>query len=120
MLCGTFQRSNPKWQNISLPKLQSTASLALVAEFDPREQWPKCSVISKVRNQAGCGSCWAFGATESFEGSRCVATGDDIEFSADDTASCSSWFGNGCNGGQPSSANQWFASKGVVTGGEYG
>merc|ERR1712232_729320 len=53
-------------------------------------------------------------------GSRCVATGDDIEFSADDTAACSSWFGNGCNGGQPSSANQWFASKGVVTGGEYG
>merc|ERR1712113_381694 len=50
----------------------------------------------------------------------CVATGEDIEFSADDTAACSSWFGNGCNGGQPSSANQWFASKGVVTGGEYG
>lgn len=120
MLLGTFQKGDAQWQNVSLPKYNAPSTLAVPASFDPRTQWPKCTIISKVRNQAGCGSCWAFGATESFEGSRCIATGDDIEFSADDTAACSSWFGNGCSGGQPSSANQWFVSKGVVTGGEYG
>lgn len=120
MLLGTFQKGDSQWKNVSLPAYNVPSTLAVPESFDPRTQWPKCTIISKVRNQAGCGSCWAFGATESFEGSRCVATGDDIEFSADDTAACSSWFGNGCNGGQPSSANQWFVNKGVVTGGEYG
>lgn len=119
-LCGTFQRGDPNWENISLPSFRASSSLQLPTSFDPREQWPKCTVIGKVRNQAGCGSCWAFGATESFEGRRCAATGQDIEFSADDTAACSKWFGNGCNGGQPSAANKWFTTTGVVTGGEYG
>jgi len=120
MLLGTYQKGHPQWENVSLPSYNQAEPVALADSFDPRTQWPKCTVINKVRNQAGCGSCWAFGATESFEGSRCVATGDDIEFSADDTAACSSFFGNGCAGGQPSAANQWFVRKGVVTGGEYG
>lgn len=118
-LCGTWLKGHPKWTDANLTKFGQVRS-NIPASFDPRTQWPKCSVISKIRNQAGCGSCWAFGATESFEGSRCIATGVDTEFSADDTAACSSWFGNGCSGGQPSSANRWFASHGVVTGGEYG
>lgn len=122
MLLGTFQKGHPSWKNVSLPEYNVAATAAVPSSFDPRTQWPKCTIISKVRNQAGCGSCWAFGATESFEGSRCVATGDDIEFSADDAAACSGglFSGNGCNGGQPSSANAWFARTGVVTGGEYG
>jgi len=121
ILLGTFQKGHPQWQNISLPEYNvAEAPGATPAAFDPRTEWPKCTVIGKVRNQAGCGSCWAFSATESFEGSRCVATGEDIEFSADDTAACSSWFRNGCNGGQPTAANSWFAWVGVVTGGEYG
>merc|ERR1719159_1246993 len=119
MLCGTFTKGHPQYKNIDLPDYDGSVS-DLPTDFDPRTKWPKCTVLGKVRNQAGCGSCWAFGSTESFEGSRCIATGEDIEFSADDTAACSSWFGNGCNGGQPSSANSWFASTGVVTGGEYG
>jgi len=119
-LLGTFLKGHPNWRDMQLPEYNTSAQLAVPQSFDPRTQWPKCSVIGKVRNQAGCGSCWAFGSTESFEGSRCVATKQDIEFSADDTAACSSWFGNGCNGGQPSAANQWFVSKGVATGGEYG
>lgn len=119
-LLGTFQRGDAHWQNVSLRTYNVPAEFGVPTSFDPRTQWPKCTVIGKVRNQAGCGSCWAFGATESFEGSRCISTGEDTEFSADDTAACSSFFGNGCNGGQPTAANRWFVSKGVVTGGEYG
>jgi len=120
-LLGTWQKGHPKWVDARLPEYESNlTAVAPEADFDPRTKWPKCTVIGNVRNQAGCGSCWAFGATESFESARCIATGEDKEFSADDTAACSSWFGNGCGGGQPSSANSWFARTGVVTGGEYG
>jgi len=120
-LCGTYTPGHPLRQEAGLPKYVSKMSDADVPEsFDARTQWANCSVMRKVRNQAGCGSCWAFGATESFEGSRCAATGEDVEFSAGQTSSCSGFFGNGCGGGQPDSANSWFVSHGVVTGGEYG
>jgi len=119
-LLGTFQKGDARWKNVTLPVYKGTVSSAAATDFDARTQWPSCSVIGRVRSQNGCGSCWAFGSTESFEGSRCIATGKDIEFSADDTASCGNGGRNGCNGGQPSAANQWLASTGVVTGGDYG
>jgi cathepsin B len=120
---GAWTKGHPKYSELNLPEYNTSSlqpATELPSDFDPKTQWPKCSVIGLVRNQAGCGSCWAFGATESFESSRCIATGADIEFSTDDTAACSMFFGNGCDGGQPSAANQWFVSTGVVTGGMYG
>ncbi|CAP39019.2 Protein CBG22431 [Caenorhabditis briggsae] len=32
--------------------------------FDARTRWPNCRSIKMIRNQATCGSCWAFGAAE--------------------------------------------------------
>jgi cathepsin B len=66
------------------------------------------------------GSCWAFGSTESFEDRRCISTGEDILFSTEDTLSCCGGMMMGCNGGNPSASWGWFASTGVVTGGDFG
>merc|ERR1712113_358032 len=38
----------------------------LPENFDSRENWAKCTEIGHVRDQANCGSCWAFGTTEAF------------------------------------------------------
>jgi len=84
--------------------------------FDARTNWPKCTVIQDVRDQSACGSCWAFGSTDSFQDRACIATGKNIKYSAEDTAFCSS-AGMGCSGGN--SAWSWFRSSGVVTGGDY-
>lgn len=72
-LCGTWLPGHPNYTRVELPAYERTG-LALPDSFDPKTKWPQCTVIQKVRNQAGCGSCWAFGATESFEGRRCAAT----------------------------------------------
>ena len=118
-LCGTF----PLEEKDRLPEREALAAMDLPDTFDARTQWPKCSVISTVRDQSACGSCWAFGSTEAFEDRRCVATGEDVEFSSDDTAGCCSGFAcglsMGCNGGQPSAALNWMCKTGVVTGGDY-
>jgi len=91
----------------------------LPSSFDSATKWPQCSVISNVRDQSTCGSCWAFASTESFESRRCISTGEDIKFSTEDTAFCQPFFGagNGCNGGN--SAWSFFTKHGVVTGGDH-
>merc|ERR1712178_579980 len=97
---------------VELPALNS----ALPDSFDAATQWSSCSVIGNVRDQSACGSCWAFGSVASYESRRCIATGEDIKYSPEDTAFCST-AGFGCNGGN--SAWSWFSRTGVVTGGDY-
>mmetsp|Transcript_41835 Transcript_41835/g.131110 ORF Transcript_41835/g.131110 Transcript_41835/m.131110 type:complete len:321 (-) Transcript_41835:122-1084(-) len=97
----------------------------LPENFDSRKNWPDCKdVIGLVRDQSDCGSCWAFGSTEALNDRRCIAYGEKEILSPQMTASCCSglrcYGSNGCNGGQPSGAWNFFKTKGVVTGGLYG
>jgi cathepsin B len=128
-LCGTWLKDDPRYQRLpSIHEIDSSFE-ALVAQtapptnFDSRTEWSNCTVISKIRDQSSCGSCWAFGSTETFEDRRCVALGEDKEFASEDTAACCRGFScgmsQGCNGGQPSAALQWMSHKGIVTGGDY-
>jgi len=98
------------------PTREVLEASSLPESFDAREQWPHCGGMADVRDQSACGSCWAFGSTDSFQDRACVATGKDIRYSAEDTAFCSD-AGYGCNGGN--SAWSWFQETGVVTGGDY-
>eukprot|EP01060_Flectonema_neradi_P026849 TRINITY_DN362_c0_g1_i10.p1 TRINITY_DN362_c0_g1~~TRINITY_DN362_c0_g1_i10.p1 ORF type:complete len:347 (+),score=89.19 TRINITY_DN362_c0_g1_i10:48-1043(+) len=121
-LCGTWLKDHPKY--VRLPEKTVVPLANLPTDFDARTQWgTKCPVILTVRDQSSCGSCWAFGSTESFEDRQCISTGKSVEMSAEDTASCCSGlecgFSMGCNGGQPSAALQWMSEQGVVTGGDY-
>jgi cathepsin B len=112
---GAFLPGHEEFQEPSVAPMR-LSSVELPEEFDSATNWPKCSVIGNVRDQSACGSCWAFGSVASFESRRCIATGEDIKFSPEDTAFCST-AGFGCNGGN--SAWNWFESSGVVTGGDH-
>jgi cathepsin B len=115
---GAFLPGDERFEEPPVRDLAPSAT-ALPSEFDAGTQWPQCSVIRNVRDQSACGSCWAFASVSSFESRRCIATGEDIKFSPEDTAFCQPLFGagNGCNGGN--SAWSWFVNHGVVTGGDY-
>jgi len=41
-------------------------------EFDASKKWPKCG-INVIRDQEQCGSCWAFGSSESLGDRFCIA-----------------------------------------------
>lgn len=126
-VCGTWTKGHANYVDMKLPRHQADLSplppAAIPSDFDARTNWPKCSIISKIRDQSACGSCWAFGSTEAFEDSRCAMTGEDKEFSTEDTAGCCSGLAcgmsQGCNGGQPSAALSWMTKTGVVSGGDY-
>ena len=44
--------------------------------------WRDKGVITDIKNQGQCGSCWAFGTTEQIESYTALATGELIELSA--------------------------------------
>jgi cathepsin B len=114
---GAFLPGDEKYQEEPLMTVE--VANGLPDSFDSATNWPKCSVIANVRDQSSCGSCWAFGSVSSFEARACIATGNDVKYSPEQTAFCQGIFGagDGCNGGN--SAWGFFKNTGVVTGGDY-
>lgn len=63
--------------------------------------WRNQGVITAVKNQAQCGSCWAFSATEAVESFGQIQTKYGLEpLSTQQSCSCTYNY-NGCNGGNP-------------------
>jgi len=97
---------------ISTHQQQNPSKLPI--EFDSRKKWPKC--IHPVRDQAHCGSCWAFGASESFSDRLCIASNGTVNvvLSPQDLVSCD-WLNFGCNGGMLTTAWMYMYHSGVVS-----
>lgn len=89
--------------------------------FDSRNQWPNCQSLFNIRDQAGCGSCWAFAASSVFSDRLCIGSGQRVQtlMSPQDTLSCCFSCGNGCDGGFPNAAWMWYMNAGAVSGDGY-
>ena len=60
--------------------------------------WRSKNAVTPVKNQAQCGSCWAFSTTGAVEGADAIKTGTLKSFSEQQLVSCSKQ-NSGCNGG---------------------
>jgi cathepsin F len=90
--------------------------------------WRTKGVVSAVKNQGGCGSCWAFSTTSNVESTIAIATGKLTSLSEQFLVDCDHFCGeyrdmdcnlgnsarpqkyccdNGCNGGLPPNAWQY-------------
>lgn len=79
----------------------STSSTSIPTAFDSRTHFASCTaVLSRIRNQGHCGSCWAFGAVESLADRICIASGGKLspKLSAQSLIDCDRT-DSGCQGG---------------------
>jgi len=85
--------------------------------------WVAKGAVTPVKNQAQCGSCWAFSTTGSMEGSYAISTGKLASFSEQDLVSCDNSKNGGedqgCNGGLMDNAFEWIETHGLCAEGAY-
>lgn len=82
--------------------------------FDSRDQWPNC--IHPIRDQAQCGSCWAFAASEVLSDRYCIASNGatNVVLSPQALVSCDK-SDYGCQGGYLDRSWNYLAQTGIPT-----
>jgi len=99
----------------------STISLAdLPASVDWREK----KIVTPVKDQGGCGSCWAFAAVETIESTLIQATGKTTLLSSQNMVSCTPnpqhcGGTGGCAGATSELGYQYVVDKGIASEKDY-
>jgi len=96
--------------NANVVTLEETAETSV--------DWRTKGAVNPVKNQAQCGSCWAFSATFANEGAHFLKAGELISLSEQELVSCDT-NSMGCNGGLQSYAFRYLESHGQNTESNY-
>jgi len=94
-------------------------------EFDPSKplpndvDWRTKGVVTPVKNQGQCGSCWTFSATGVLESYHAIQTGTLLSFSEQQIVDCATSAGYGCEGGWPDLAVDYAGQAGLESESDY-
>eukprot|EP00978_Attheya_sp_CCMP212_P047780 scaffold429439_cov59-Attheya_sp.AAC.2 len=86
----------------------------------PKEvDWRTKGVVTPIKSQGQCGSCWTFSTTGALEAHTCLAYGADCThwtgLAEQQLVDCAGGFNNqGCNGGLPSQAFEYIHYNGGI------
>jgi KDEL-tailed cysteine endopeptidase len=98
-------------KSASLRGVSASVDVSLPTSVDWRTQ----GVVSTVKNQKSCGSCWSFSTTGALEGIYAIKKGNLVSFSEQQLVDCdyirAGGTSLGCNGGDMQSAMEWIGKN---------
>jgi len=103
------------------PKNMNRKHLMGLTDYKPADavDWVTAGAVTPVKNQASCGSCWAFSTTGAVEGAYQTAGNPLVSLSEQDLVSCDHNGDQGCQGGLMDNAFEWIMKNGICTEADY-
>lgn len=117
--------SNEEFRETYLKKIQKPTSKAFgnaksnshktvqSCEAPSSLDWRKRGIVTPVKDQGSCGSCWSFSTTGAIEGINALVTGDLISLSEQELVDCDTT-NYGCDGGNMDYAFDWVIKNGGI------
>lgn len=102
-------------------RCEKTGSEPLNFSDERQVDWVKAGVVHPVKNQAACGSCWAFSAAGALESALAIFKGQkNLDIAEQELVDCSRSYGNGgCQGGLMHFAYDYILDKGINNSKDY-
>ncbi|XP_061376951.1 uncharacterized protein LOC133318764 [Danaus plexippus] len=107
---GLKQDSCPSNEHHKSTDLPKSFNITAPDQFD----WRKKGVVSSVKFQGHCGSCWAFSVAGNVESIHAIKTGKLIDVSEQQLLDCDK-NDSGCSGGLPWNAMRYFVANGAMS-----
>ncbi len=97
----------------SMPEAPAPDPTFKADEFPEKFDWREYGGVTPAKDQAACGSCWAFAAMGAWEAMLAIYDNVEYDLSEQQVLSCNNQ-GDGCNGGRCSTAYKVFKNPGSV------
>ncbi|KAK8629337.1 hypothetical protein V6N13_078181 [Hibiscus sabdariffa] len=98
-----------KWTTMSRNMRRKEQSCDAPSSLD----WRNHGIVTGVKDQGSCGSCWAFSSTGAIEGINALVTRDLISLSEQELVDCDT-SNYGCDGGLMDYAFEWVINNGGI------